>query len=68
LVVLQSENTTMRTAVLEGRTPLPAAAKAIEQLADLVHAYRKASAGARVAFAKAVGPTVLFDTSLVPAL
>jgi hypothetical protein len=68
IVLLQSENMTLRTNVLEGTTPLQGAAKAIKQLGALVHAYRRASAADRVAFAKTVGPTVLFDTSLVPAL
>ena len=35
-----------------------------QRLARLVSAYRQASAADRVAFAKVVGPTVLFDTSL----
>jgi hypothetical protein len=68
LAILAAENTSLVADVVNGRVPLLAAAKAVRQLGALVNAYRQASAADRVAFARAVGPTVLFDTSLVPAL
>jgi hypothetical protein len=68
ITLLKSENTTLLNAVVGGQVPLLAAAAQVTRLADLVDAFRKANAGDRVSFAQAVGPTVLFDTSLVPAL
>jgi hypothetical protein len=66
--LLQAENTSLLADVIKGRVPLLQAAREAERLGTLVAAYRAASAADRVAFAKAVGPTVLFETSLVPAL
>jgi hypothetical protein len=69
LVILAAENTSLVADVVNGRVPLLAAARKVQRLGELVAAYRKATAADRVAFARAVGPTVLFDTSLVvPAL
>jgi hypothetical protein len=68
VTLLRSENRSLIAAVARGNVPLLAAARGMQQLGTLVWAYRQASAADRVAFAKAVGPTVLFDTSLVPAL
>jgi hypothetical protein len=68
LAVLESENTSLIADVINGRVGLLAAAQQVKQLGALVSAYRQASAADRVAFAKTIGPTVLFDTSLVPAL
>jgi hypothetical protein len=68
LAILAAENTSLVADVVNGRVPLLATAREVKRLGELVAAYRKASAADRVAFARAVGPTVLFDTSLVPAL
>jgi hypothetical protein len=54
--------------VTRGQVPLPVAAKQVKQVADLVSAYRLASSAARVAFARTIGPTTLFDSALVPAI
>jgi len=68
LAILAAENTSLIADVINGRVPLLAAAREVQRLGALVSAYRQASAADRVAFARVVGPTVLFDTSLVPAL
>jgi hypothetical protein len=68
VIVLKSENTALLDQVLEGDLPLLEAARQVEQLGKLVAAYRGASAADRVAFARAIGPSTLFDDSLVPAL
>src|SRR5262249_55291223 len=66
--ILESENKGLLADVINGPVPVLGAAREVQRLGALVSAYRQASAADRVAFAKAVGPTVLFDTSLVPAL
>ena len=68
LAILAAENTSLVADVINGKVPLLAAAREVKRLGELVAAYRRASSADRVAFARAVGPTVLFDTSLVPAL
>jgi hypothetical protein len=68
VILLQSENATMLERVLRGHIPLSTAAQQLKQVAALVDAYRAAAAVERVAFARAVGPTVLFDNMLVPAI
>lgn len=68
LALLQSENVSLLVKVAKGEVPLLAAARETRRLGALVAAYRAASASDRVAFARAVGPTTLFDNSLVPAL
>jgi len=68
ILLIASENTTVLNRVLAGHVPLLAAAREIKRLAELVAAYRKASAADRVQFARAIGPSALFDNSLVPAL
>jgi hypothetical protein len=66
--LLASENTTMLEQALRGQMPLLAAAAQMKRIAKLVNAYRAASAADRVAFARTIGPTTLFDGTLVPAL
>jgi hypothetical protein len=68
VTLLQSENATLINEVIAGRVPILFAAKQMRRLAGLVAAYRTASATDRVQFAHAIGPTTLFDSSLVPAL
>ena len=68
VILLQSENATMLERVLRGHTPISTAAQQLKQVAALVDAYRTAAAADRVAFAKTIGPTTLFDTALVPAM
>jgi hypothetical protein len=66
IALLRSENTSLITSVMHGDVPLLAAARGVGQLASLVAAYRQASAADRVAFAKVIGPSTLFENSLVP--
>jgi hypothetical protein len=68
VVLLEAENSTLLDQVLTGQVPLLAAVEEIKRLAELVAAYRKASAADRVQFARTIGPSTLFDNSLVPAL
>jgi hypothetical protein len=67
-ILLRSENSTLIEKVLHGDVSILDAAHEVQRLGDLVAAYRQASASDHVAFAKAIGPTCLFDSSLVPAL
>ena len=68
VILLKSENLVLLERVRRGHIPLLAAAKQVKQVAALVDAYRSAGAADRVMFAKAIGPTTLFDSALVPAL
>jgi hypothetical protein len=68
LTLIRSENNSLIEKVLYGEITILAAAHEVKRLGVLVAAFRKASAADRVAFARAIGPSVLFDTSLVPAL
>jgi hypothetical protein len=68
VIVLQSEDKALLHRVLSGDVSLLAAAKQVQQVAKLVAAHRKASAADRVAYARTIGPTVLFDDMLVPAI
>lgn len=68
ITLLQSDNVTLTNEVLTGHVGLLEAARQVKHVARLVMAYRKASSADRVAFARAIGPTVLFDDTLVPAI
>jgi hypothetical protein len=67
VALVKAENETVLNEVLTGRVPVLAAARQVPRLAELVAAYRQASARDRVSFARAIGPTALFDDALVPA-
>jgi hypothetical protein len=54
--------------VLSGQVPLLVAGGRVKDVAKLIAAFSAASAADRVAFAKAIGPTVLFDDTLAPAV
>jgi hypothetical protein len=69
VTLCRAENSALRDRVLRGCIPLMEAARQVEHIAGLVRAYRAASTADCVGFVKAVGgPTVLFDTVLVPAI
>jgi hypothetical protein len=68
VAILRSEDVSIRDQVLTGRLSLLAAASLVEKRSKIVAAYRQATAADRVAFAKTIGPTVLFDNDLVPAM
>jgi hypothetical protein len=67
-VLLQSNDVTLIADVLAGRVGLLGAARRVKQVTQLIVAYRKATAADRVAFARTIGPTALFDDTLVPAI
>ena len=58
----------LRERVLTGKVSLLTAAQSATGAAKLVAAWRTASAADRVTLARTVGPTILFDGVLVPAL
>jgi len=68
ITILRTENAQLRERVLTGKVALLAAARSAEGAAKLVAAWRTASAADRVTLARTVGPTILFDDVLVPAL
>jgi len=68
IVLLQSNDVTLIAEVLAGRVGLLEAARRVKQVTQLIVAYRKATAADRVAFARIIGPTALFDDTLVPAI
>jgi hypothetical protein len=68
IILIQGENTVLMRRVLAGEYPLLAAARDMQKLAELIAAFRRAPSATRVAFARTVGPTTLFDGTLVPAL
>ena len=67
-IIIESKDKSLIDAVLAGRVTLTAAAAAFRRRVRLVESYRKASLADRVAFAQAIGPTELFDTTITPAL
>jgi hypothetical protein len=67
-IILDAENSQIQHDVLEGRLPLLVAAEQLRRLADLVKAYRAASASDLPMFGKTVGIADLFDHAIVPAL
>jgi hypothetical protein len=68
VTLLRSENHSLMAKVAKGQMPLLAAAQQTKRLAKVVSAFRQATAADRVAFAKTIGPSILFDHTLVPAL
>jgi len=68
IALVRSENQTLINTVIRGFVPILTAAKQVQQLGQLIAAYRSATVPDRIAFAKVVGPTTLFDTMLAPAV
>jgi hypothetical protein len=68
ITILHAEDALLIERVRAGKVPLLTAARSAMGAAKLVAAWRTASAADRVALARTVGPSVLFDTALVPAL
>jgi hypothetical protein len=68
VVLLKAENSIVVDRVLAGRLPLLAAARQARPASALVHAYRQASDADRVEFARAIGASALFDSTIGPAL
>jgi hypothetical protein len=67
VVVLMTEDVALLNSVLAGELPLLEAAKMARKRAGLVSAFRSASPQDRIAFAKVVGPDVVFDEVVCPA-
>jgi pyrroline-5-carboxylate reductase len=68
ITILHAEDAQLRERVLTGEVSLLIAARSASGAAKLVAAWRTASAADRVTLARTVGPTILFDSALVPAL
>jgi len=68
LVLTNSGDAELLRDVLSGHIGLLEAARRVKPVARLIAAYREATVADRVAFARAIGPTVLFDDALVPAI
>ena len=68
LVLTNSGDAELLRDVLSGHIGLLEAARRVKPVARLIAAYREATVADRVAFARAIGPTVVFDDALVPAI
>jgi hypothetical protein len=68
IMILRTEDAQLREQVLTGKVSLMTAARSATGAAKLVAAWRTASAADRVALARTVGPSTLFDDALVPSL
>ena len=68
ITILHAEDAQLRERVLTGKVSLMTAARSATGTAKLVAAWRTASAADRVALARTVGPSTLFDHALAPAL
>jgi hypothetical protein len=68
VVLRNSENISLMDDVFIGTVPLLAAARSCRQLAKLVEAYRKTTLADHIAFGKQIGPGVLWDEAIVPAI
>jgi hypothetical protein len=68
VTVLQTEDTALKTAVLNGTVNLFAAAKAMKQAADLLSAYRAANSSDKFAVSCAVSVGTVWDEMIVPVL
>lgn len=68
ITLIESENISLISMVREGRVPLLDAAASVKKRLALIKAYREASPADRVALARTIGPTVVFDNVVSPAL
>jgi hypothetical protein len=68
LIVIKSEGTEIRQAVLDGRLSLLEAARLVRKSAELVAAYRAASQFDRVMLGRVIGASNLFEEAVSPAL
>jgi len=68
LTMIAAENTSLIERVIGNEVPVLVAGRAMKRVAKLVSAYRASNLVDRMEFAKAIGPTVTFDTMVTPAL
>jgi thioredoxin-like negative regulator of GroEL len=68
LIVLQNGDEGLAASVLKGWEPLSRAADKVRARVKLVEAFNSATPDDRVAFARAIGPTELFEAAIEPAL
>ena len=68
LIVLQNGDEGLAASVLKGRESLSRAADKVRGRVKLIEAFQSATPDDRVAFARAIGPTELFEAAIEPAL
>jgi len=68
IVIRAVRDPSLEQAVIRGEVQLFAAAEAMKPLADLMTAATFADSHVKVAFTKAVGPAIVWDDFIVPAL
>jgi hypothetical protein len=68
LIIVKSESTEVRQAVLTGQLSLLEAARLVRESAELVAAYRAASQFDRMMLGRVIGASNLFEEAVSPAL
>ena len=68
LIVLQNGDEGLAASVLKGWESLSRAADKVRGRVKLIEAFKSATPDDRVAFARAIGPTELFEAAIEPAL
>jgi hypothetical protein len=68
VTLIEAENAALVNCVLVGNVSLLEAARDAQRLAGLIKAYKTANAADHIAFARAIGPTNIFDSVVAPAI
>ena len=68
LILLQNGDETLAADVLQGRESLSRAADKVRGRVKLVEAFKSATPDDRIAFARVIGPTELFEAAVAPAI
>lgn len=68
LIILQNGDENLAADVLQGFEPLSRAADKVRGRVKLVEAFKSATPDDRIAFARVIGPTELFEAAIEPAL
>jgi hypothetical protein len=67
-IILESGDENLAADVLQGWEPLSGAADKVRGRAKLIEAFKGATPDDRIAFARVIGPTELFEAAIEPAL
>lgn len=68
LIILQNGDENLAANVLQGRESLSRAADKVRGRVKLVEAFKSATPDDRIAFARVIGPTELFEAAIAPAI
>jgi hypothetical protein len=68
IIILKTEDETLKIAILRGVVHLPTAAKAMKEVAALVSAYRAAKHSDKYVFARAISVGTVWDEMIAPVL